>query len=86
MEKDKATRLSFTSECFDPSLALKSAKAIPTPLKSKIFSNLNKYVESLHQSASFKSLGWLPRGIVEEPVSRSIEIAQSKKKSECKGI
>ena len=86
MEKSGAERLSFTSECFDPNLALKSAKAIPTPLKSKIFSNLNKYVDSLRQSASFKSLGWLPKGIVEESGNRSTEIAQLKKKSECKGI
>ena len=61
-------KLCFTSELFDPSFALSTSEAIPTPPNSKVFSNLNKYAESLYQSASFKSLNWLPNVFLEESV------------------
>ena len=68
MAQDTSERLCFTSELFDPTLALNTSKAIPTPPNSKVFSNLSKYVESLYQSASFKSLGWLPNVFLEESI------------------
>ena len=79
MELECSERLCFTSELFDPAFALFSTEAIPTPPNSKIFSNLNKYVEGLHQSASFKSLGWFPSDILEDSPASLRSLSKSER-------
>ena len=62
-ELDKS--LTFTSENFSPEEALVSNSIISSSSGATVFSNLNKYVESLFKSESFRSLNWLPDAFLE---------------------
>ncbi|XP_065065582.1 uncharacterized protein LOC135691609 [Rhopilema esculentum] len=57
--------LSFTSENFSPEQALVSNNIITSSSGATVFNNLNKYVESLFKSESFRSLNWLPDAFLE---------------------
>lgn len=67
-EKQENGPLSFTSDQFDPSYALKSQSSavVQATANSKVFNNLSKYVEGTFHSASFRSLNWFPSVILED--------------------